>query len=155
MKHSFEIKSNFDKKQNTNKTITNDHFIIDKGKIYAGKHIILDLWNVEFDNNISTLKKIIKESILVSKATLLHMHLHKFGKEQGISGVAVLAESHISVHTWPERKYIAFDIFMCGDTCPELASEYLIKTLKPKRKKIEIIKRGITKIDKKMYKLAK
>ena len=78
------------------------------------------------------------------------MHMHRFGKEQGISGVAVLAESHISVHTWPERDYMAFDIFMCGNTYPELASEFLVKTLKPKRKKIEIIKRGITKIDKKM-----
>ena len=78
------------------------------------------------------------------------MHMHRFGKEQGISGVAVLAESHISVHTWPERSYMAFDIFMCGNTYPELASEFLVKMLKPKRKKIEIIKRGITKIDKKM-----
>ena len=147
MKHSFEIKSNFDKKQNTNKTITNDHFIIDKGKIYAGKHIILDLWDVEFNNNISTLKKIIKESILVSKATLLHMHLHKFGKEQGISGVAVLAESHISVHTWPERNYIAFDIFMCGDTFPNLAAESISNSLKPKRKIIKVKKRGEKKIE--------
>ena len=78
------------------------------------------------------------------------MHMHRFGKEQGISGVAVLAESHISLHTWPERNYFAFDIFICGNTYPELASEFLVKTLKPKRKKIEIIKRGITKIDKKM-----
>jgi S-adenosylmethionine decarboxylase len=147
MKDSFEIKGNFDKKQNTNKTITNDHFIIEKGKIYAGKHIIIDLWNVDFDNNISTLKKIIKKSILVSKATLLHMHLHKFGKEQGISGVAVLAESHISVHTWPERNYIAFDIFMCGDTFPNLAAESIINSLNPKRKNIKVIKRGEKKIE--------
>ena len=54
------------------------------------------------------------------------------------------------MHTWPERNYMAFDIFMCGNTYPELASEFLVKILKPKRKKIEIIKRGITKIDKKM-----
>ena len=147
MKHFFEIKGSFDIKKKTNKTITDDHFIIDKGKIYAGKHIILDLWNVEFDNNISTLKIIIKESILVSKATLLHMHLHKFGNEHGISGVAVLAESHISVHTWPERNYIAFDIFMCGDTFPNLAAESIINSLKPKRKNIKVIKRGEKKIE--------
>ena len=147
MKHSINIKGNFEKKKHTNKTITNDHFIIDKGKIYAGKHVILDLWNVKFDNNMVTLKRIIKDAIVVSKATLLHMHLHKFGKEQGISGVAVLAESHISVHTWPERNYIAFDIFMCGDTFPSLAAESIVNSLKPKRKKIKVIKRGEKKIE--------
>ena len=64
----------------------------------------------------------------------LHLHFHRFGKEQGISGVAVLAESHISVHTWPERNYIAFDIFMCGDTNPELVCRIFNKILNPKKK---------------------
>ena len=73
---------------------------------------------------------------------MLHIHLHRFGKNQGISGVAVLAESHISVHTWPERNYMAFDIFMCGDTSPELAAEFLVKKFNPQRKKIKTIKRG-------------
>ncbi len=50
-------------------------------------------------------------------ATLLHIHTHKFSP-QGVSGVAVLAESHISVHTWPEIGYGAFDVFMCGDAQP-------------------------------------
>ena len=139
----------------SNKNISKDHFIIEKNLVFAGTHIIIDLWECNFVNKIVTLRKMMKEAVKLSKANILHLHLHRFGREQGISGVAVLAESHISVHTWPERKYIAFDIFMCGDTCPELASEYLIKTLKPKRKKIEIIKRGIIKIDKKVYKLAK
>ena len=78
---------------------------------------------------------------------MLHIHLHRFGKDQGISGVAILAESHISVHTWPERRYIAFDIFMCGDTFPEIGARFLINELKPKRKKLQIIKRGEEKID--------
>ena len=132
------------------KEVSEDYFIIQKNITFAGTHIILDLWNCSFSNKIVSLKKIIKEAANLSKANILHMHMHRFGKEQGISGVAVLAESHISVHTWPERSYMAFDIFMCGNTYPELASEFLVKILKPKRKKIEIIKRGITKIDKKM-----
>ena len=130
------------------KEITKDYFIIEKNSIFAGTHIILDLWNCSFSNKIVSLKKIIKEAANLSKANILHIHMHRFGKEQGISGVAVLAESHISVHTWPERNFIAFDIFMCGNTYPELASEFLIKKLKPKRKKIEFIKSGIRKIDK-------
>ena len=132
------------------KEVSKDYFIIEKNIIFAGTHITLDLWHCKFSNKIAPLKKIIKEAANLSKANILHMHMHRFGKEQGISGVAVLAESHISVHTWPERNYMAFDIFMCGNTYPELASEFLVKILKPKRKKIEIIKRGITKIDKKM-----
>ena len=99
--------------------ISEDHFIINKKEEYAGSHILFDLWNTEFNNSIKFLKKIMRESINVSGATLLHMHLHRFGKEQGISGVAILAESHISVHTWPERNFMAFDIFMCGDTKTE------------------------------------
>ena len=128
--------------------ISQDHFIINDKEEYAGSHILLDLWNTEFDNSIKFLKKIIRESIKVSGATLLHMHLHRFGKEQGISGVAILAESHISVHTWPERNFLAFDIFMCGDTRPELAAKYLIQILNPKKKLIKLIKRGVKKRDK-------
>ena len=134
------------KKAIPSKNISADHFIVEKRQIYAGKHLLLDLWGVKFDNSITTLKKVIKNAVKVSGATMLHMHFHRFGKEHGISGVAVLAESHISVHTWPERNYIAFDIFMCGDTNPELGAEHLIKTLNPKKKVVKIIKRGVKKL---------
>ena len=129
------------------KKITKDHFIIDHNQIYAGSHIIIDLWNTRFDNKINTLKKIIKKAVLIANATMLHIHLHRFGKEEGISGVAILAESHISVHTWPERDYIAFDIFMCGDTNPKEAAQFLIDTLKPKKNKITDLRRGVISID--------
>ena len=129
------------------KKITKDHFIIDHNQIYAGSHIIIDLWNTRFDNKINTLKKIIKKAVLIANATMLHIHLHRFGKEEGISGVAILAESHISVHTWPERDYIAFDIFMCGDTNPKEAAQFLIDTLKPKKNKITSLRRGVISID--------
>jgi S-adenosylmethionine decarboxylase len=135
------------KKAIPSKNISADHFIVEKRQIYAGKHLLLDLWGVKFDNSITTLKKVIKNAVKVSGATMLHLHLHRFGKEQGISGVAVLAESHISVHTWPERDYVAFDIFMCGDTQPEASAEYLIKTLKPKKELLKKIKRGVIKLD--------
>ena len=110
-------------------------------------HILLDLWDTKVKNSINTLRKILKETIKISGATLIHMHFHRFGKEHGISGVAVLAESHISVHTWPERNYIAFDIFMCGDTRPEASATYLIKKLKPRKEILKKIKRGVIKID--------
>ena len=129
------------------KKITKDHFIVDHNQIYAGSHLIIDLWNTSFDNRINTLKKIIKKAILIANATMLHIHLHRFGKEEGISGVAILAESHISVHTWPERDYMAFDIFMCGDTKPQEASQYLIDALNPKKNKITNLRRGVISSD--------
>ncbi len=125
------------------KKITKDHFIVESNQVYAGSHLIIDLWDTSFENKIITLKNIIKKAILIANATMLHIHLHRFGKNQGISGVAILAESHISVHTWPERDYIAFDIFMCGDTKPEKAAKYLIKSLAAKKKKVTILKRGV------------
>ena len=136
------------KKVMPSKNISADHFIIEKKKMYAGKHLLLDFWGVKFNNSVTTLKKILKNSIKASGATLLHIHLHRFGQQQGISGIAVLAESHISVHTWPERDYIAFDIFMCGDTNPEASAEYLLKTFKPKKSILKKIKRGVIKVDK-------
>ena len=144
------LKKNNQKLKYFKKEVSKDYFITEKDIIFAGTHIILDLWECSFSNKIPLLKKMIREAANLSKANILHIHMHRFGKEQGISGVAVLAESHISVHTWPEKSYMAFDMFMCGNTYPELASEFLIKMLKPKRKKVEIIKRGTIKIDKKM-----
>ena len=66
----------------TSKNISADHFIVEKRQIYAGKHLLLDLWGIKFDNSITTLKKVIKNAVKVSGATMLHMHLHRFGKEQ-------------------------------------------------------------------------
>jgi len=73
----------------------------------------------------------LRESVEVAGATLLHIHLHHFTPNGGISGVAVLAESHISVHTWPERGYAAFDVFMCGDAEPEKTIPVLKQAFKP------------------------
>jgi len=141
----YKLKKDLVENTASKKVVSADHFIIEKNKIYAGLHIILDIWGINFDNSTKTMKKIMKAAVKKGKATLLHIHLHKFGKEEGISGVAVLAESHISVHTWPERDYMAFDIFMCGDTDPFLATEEIIKFFKPNKKKVQIFFRGESK----------
>lgn len=75
-------------------------------------------------------------------ATLLHIHLHHFTPNGGISGVAVLAESHISVHTWPEKDYAAFDVFMCGDSNPHRAVEILGRYFHPSRSEVLEERRG-------------
>ena len=66
-------------------------------------------------------------------ATLLHIHLHHFTPNQGVSGVAVLAESHISIHSWPERGYAALDVFMCGAARPAATIEVLRDGFTPGR----------------------
>ncbi len=72
-------------------------------------------------------------AVTASGPTLLHIHLHHFSPFGGVSGVAVLAESHINVHTWPEHAFAAFDIFMCGEAEPERAALALQEALRPSR----------------------
>lgn len=102
-----------------------DHFIVKNGIECAGTHLIIDLIGAERLDDIMLIEKTLRECVTVAGATLLHLHLHHFTPNAGVSGVAVLAESHISIHTWPEREYAALDVFMCGDAKPELCVEVL------------------------------
>ncbi|MFV1983977.1 MAG: adenosylmethionine decarboxylase [Thiohalomonadales bacterium] len=119
-----------------------DYFIVKDGVQYAGTHLLVDLWNAKKLDDISYIDKTIRECIISCEATLLHIHLHHFTSSGGISGVAVLAESHISVHTWPERNYAAFDIFMCGDAKPENALPVLKRAFSPERFEVKEMLRG-------------
>jgi S-adenosylmethionine decarboxylase len=106
---------------NSANQISSDHFIVRNGVEYAGTHIIVDLWGAQQIDDLKLMEQTLRRAVSVCRATLLHLHLHHFTPNAGISGVAVLAESHISVHTWPERNFAAFDVFMCGDAKPENA----------------------------------
>ena len=108
-----------------------DHFISRNGVEFAGMHLILDLWGASKLDDLQHMEQAMRKAVEVAGATLLHIHLHHFTPNGGISGVAVLAESHISVHTWPERDFAAFDIFMCGDAEPEKAIPVLQTFFKP------------------------
>lgn len=119
-----------------------DHFIIRDGLAYAGTHLIIDLWGASHLNDIPRMEKAFLDAVRVSGATLLHIHMHHFTPNGGISGVAVLAESHISVHTWPERDYAAFDVFMCGDADPEKAIAIFRKAFRPERLEVNNLLRG-------------
>jgi len=122
-----------------------DYFVERDGKVFAGTHILVDLWGAKSLTDKLFIEKALREAIKVCGASLLHIHLHQFGEGLGISGVAVLAESHISVHTWPERRFAAFDIFMCGDCIPELALPVFQKFFKPEKLETNIQLRGIVK----------
>ncbi|MDX1604542.1 MAG: adenosylmethionine decarboxylase [Candidatus Competibacterales bacterium] len=110
-----------------------DHFIQRDGKCFAGSHLILDFWGAGKLDQLDLMERALRAAVEAAGATLLHIHLHHFTPNGGISGVAVLAESHISVHTWPERDYAAFDIFMCGDAEPARAIPVLTQAFRPRR----------------------
>ena len=119
-----------------------DHFILRDGIQFAGTHLLLDLWGAKYLDDIERIEQAMRECVVVCGATLLHIHLHRFTPSGGVSGVAVLAESHISVHTWPERDYAAFDVFMCGEAEPENAVAVLKRAFYPSRIEIREELRG-------------
>lgn len=109
---------------------------------YAGKHLIVDFWHAQYLQDIDVIEQALTDAAKVAGATLLHIHLHQFTEGGGVTGVALLAESHISIHTWPERDYAAFDIFMCGDAQAEKALRHLEKIFKPQTQQINELLRG-------------
>jgi S-adenosylmethionine decarboxylase len=119
-----------------------DHFKEVDGVRFAGSHLILDMWEANNLDDEEALRRAMIEATSAANATLLHVHLHRFSPYGGISGVAVLAESHISVHTWPERGFAAFDIFMCGDADPQCAADVLTAAMRPGRAELREFRRG-------------
>ena len=110
-----------------------DHFVVKNGVECAGTHLIIDLIGAEGLDDIAHIEATLRRCIEAAGATLLHIHLHHFTPNHGVSGVAVLAESHISIHTWPERNYAALDVFMCGDARPELCVKVLRDAFSPQK----------------------
>jgi len=102
-----------------------DFFIERDGIRFAGTHLIIDLFGARRLDDLKFIEQTLKRCVEVAGATLLHIHLHHFTPNGGVSGVAVLSESHISIHSWPEADYAALDVFMCGDAKPHLAIEIL------------------------------
>ena len=119
-----------------------DHFICKDGEIFAGTHLIIDIWGAKDLDCLERMEAAMRACVEEFNATLLHIHLHHFTPNGGISGVAVLAESHISVHTWPEKDYAAFDVFMCGDSNPHRAVEILERYFRPSRSEVVEERRG-------------
>ena len=119
-----------------------DHFIEKDGVVCAGSHLIIDLYEAERLDDLDHISDTLKLCVETAGATLLHMHLHPFEPNGGISGVAVLAESHISIHSWPERRYAALDVFMCGDAQPTRCIDILRQAFKPERIAVKELLRG-------------
>src|SRR5258707_10626099 len=111
----------------------NDHFVGRNGVRCAGAHLIVDLYGAERLDDVDHIEATLRRCVDAAGATLLHIHLHHFEPNGGVSGVAVLAESHISIHSWPEANYAAIDIFMCGNANPDACVPVLREAFVAKR----------------------
>ena len=119
-----------------------DHFAVRNGVRCAGVHLIVDLHGAQRLNDIGHIEATLRRCIDAARATLLHIHLHHF-QPNGVSGVAVLAESHISIHTWPERDFAAIDIFMCGACDPYDSLPALETAFQPREVNLNEQRRGL------------
>ena len=97
---------------------------------FAGRHLLIECFGAHANLDANALEALLKNSAKAGGATVLSCHLHGFGKGGGVTGVALLAESHITVHTWPERGYAAFDVFMCGN-CEAMRAAKVIEEAVP------------------------
>jgi S-adenosylmethionine decarboxylase len=120
-----------------------DYLVRKDGRVYAGSHVLVDFWGAANLTEIELIETALREAAEACGATVLHVHVHQFAANGGISGVAVLAESHISIHTWPELDFAAFDIFMCGNCAPERALPVLRRVFRPTRESVGEQKRGL------------
>ena len=118
-----------------------DHFALRNGVRCAGVHLIIDLHGAEGLDDIDLVEATLRRCVDAAQATLLHMHLHHF-QPNGVSGVAVLAESHISIHTWPDAGYAALDVFMCGKAEPDACIPILRHAFKAGRVVVSELLRG-------------
>ena len=112
--------------------------------IHESKHFLLEIYKCDCEklNDESFLRCNLDKAAKLAKAKVLNLISNKF-EPQGVTAIALLAESHISIHTWPELRYAAVDIFTCGQNMmPELASQYLIETLKAEEHCLRIIERN-------------
>ena len=111
---------------------------------HQSKHLLLELYRCDYSklNDESFLRCTLNRAAKLAKATVLNLISNKF-EPHGVTAVALLAESHISIHTWPESSYSAVDIFTCGrNMMPELASQHLIEALKAEEHFMRIIERN-------------
>ncbi|MEL7239394.1 MAG: adenosylmethionine decarboxylase [Planctomycetota bacterium] len=108
-----------------------DYFRVVDGVRCAGAHVIVDFWGATRLDDPAFVERALKAAAEAAGAQILHSHTHHFSPYGGVTGVVVLAESHISIHTWPERGFAAIDIFMCGDCDPRDALPTLTRAFSP------------------------
>ncbi|MCX7219209.1 MAG: adenosylmethionine decarboxylase [Burkholderiales bacterium] len=114
----------------------------------CGRHLIADLYGVAPEKlcNASSMEALLRAAAEAAGAHILFSHFHSFDAGQGITGVVLLAESHITIHTWPEHGYAALDIFICGEAQAELALQHIKQSLAATHCELNRIQRGQSKM---------
>src|SRR5215468_2021207 len=110
-----------------------------------GRHLLLEMFDCDPEsiNNLEAVKSSLIEAAKRAQATIVDVVFHEFNPF-GISGVVVIAESHLSIHTWPEYRYAAVDVFSCGEVLqPEIAVNYLVEQFGAERASVVELQRGI------------
>jgi len=114
----------------------------EKRAAYIGVHVIAEFWECRIEESSFDFGQAIKEAAREANSELLKYDAHRFDP-MGYTAFAILGESHISIHTWPEKQYVAVDMFTCGEhTTPHKAIAYLKERLGPKRFEVSTIYRG-------------
>ena len=124
-----------------------DYFVQRDGMTFAGTHLLVDLWGASRLDEPAWIDEALREAAIVAGATILHSHFHHFTPNGGVSGVVVLAESHISIHTWPERGSVTIDVYVCNVTTDNRAKgerlyRALERALRPQRTRYHATERG-------------
>ena len=115
-----------------------------KKLVYKGKHLLLELYRCNYEklNDESFLRCTLNNAAKLANSTVLNLISNKF-EPQGVTAIALLAESHLSIHTWPESQYSAVDIFTCGQNMkPNIACKYLIESLMAEEHLLRVINRN-------------
>lgn len=107
-----------------------------------GHHALLDLTGIGRWLNAEEVEALLRAAASACGATVLSINIHPFGADHALTGIAVLAESHISLHAWPELDYVALDIFLCGTCDPRDAVPVLIAGFAAKDHRLRVIARG-------------
>ncbi|MCG2585693.1 adenosylmethionine decarboxylase [Massilia sp. TS11] len=110
----------------------------------SGQHLLADLGGIapERLRDAAAIDTLLRAAAEAAGARVLHSHFHSFGPGLGVTGVVLLAESHISIHTWPETGFAAVDIFMCGQAEPQRALALICASLAPQRQRAQLVGRS-------------
>lgn len=114
-----------------------------------GRHVALDTWGVDFNllNDVNCLEAYMRKAAEACKATVLSVQSQKF-VPQGATVLVMLSESHLSIHTYPEKGFAALDCYTCGHTVdPMVAIQYMLKVLKPSQAFSKLLRRGVGPIE--------
>ncbi|KGX89080.1 adenosylmethionine decarboxylase [Pontibacillus litoralis] len=110
-----------------------------------GRHVIAELWDCNIDklNDMNLIEQIFVDAALKAGAEVREVAFHKFAP-QGVSGVVIISESHLTIHSFPEHGYASIDVYTCGDRIdPNVAAQYIADALESKMKETVEVPRGM------------